>query len=62
MSEQSVDILWVLFSAVLVALMQPGFTALEAGATRAKNSISTAIKNLSDFLIAFLVFVFLVQV
>lgn len=58
MSEQSVDILWVLFSAVLVALMQPGFTALEAGATRAKNSISTAIKNLSDFLIAFLVFVF----
>lgn len=58
MSDQSVDILWVLFSAVLVALMQPGFTALEAGATRAKNSISTAIKNLSDFLIAFLVFVF----
>jgi len=58
MSEQSVDILWVLFSAVLVALMQPGFTALEAGSTRAKNSISTAIKNLSDFLIAFLIFVF----
>lgn len=58
MSEQGVDILWVLLSAVLVAFMQPGFTALEAGATRAKNSISTAIKNLSDFLIAFLIFVF----
>ncbi|WP_024851745.1 ammonium transporter [Hydrogenovibrio kuenenii] len=56
MSEQPVDILWVLFSAVLVAIMQPGFTALEAGATRAKNSISTAIKNFSDFLIAFTVF------
>jgi len=61
MSEQSVDILWVLFSAVLVALMQPGFTALEAGSTRAKNSISTAIKNLSDFLIAFLILYFSVQ-
>lgn len=57
MSEQPVDILWVLFSAVLVATMQPGFTALEAGATRTKNSISTAIKNLSDFLIAFMIFV-----
>ncbi|MDX1795603.1 MAG: ammonium transporter [Hydrogenovibrio sp.] len=57
MSEQPIDILWVLFSAVLVATMQPGFTALEAGATRTKNSISTAIKNLSDFLIAFMIFV-----
>jgi Amt family ammonium transporter len=56
MSEQPVDILWVLFSAVLVAIMQPGFTALEAGATRTKNSISTAIKNFSDFLIAFMIF------
>lgn len=57
MSEQLIDILWVLISAVLVALMQPGFTALEAGATRTKNSISTAIKNVSDFLIAFMIFV-----
>lgn len=59
MSDQLVDILWVLISAVLVALMQPGFTALEAGATRTKNSISTAIKNVSDFLIAFMIFVIL---
>ncbi|MDG6778666.1 ammonium transporter [Thiomicrorhabdus sp. zzn3] len=57
MSDQAVDILWVLISAVLVAMMQPGFTALEAGATRTKNSISTAIKNVSDFLIAFTIFV-----
>ncbi|KUJ74054.1 ammonium transporter [Thiomicrospira sp. XS5] len=57
MSEQPIDILWVLISAVLVAMMQPGFTALEAGATRTKNSISTAIKNVSDFLIAFMIFV-----
>ncbi|WP_373018416.1 ammonium transporter [Thiomicrorhabdus sp.] len=57
MSDQPIDILWVLISAVLVAMMQPGFTALEAGATRTKNSISTAIKNVSDFLIAFMIFV-----
>jgi len=57
MSDQPIDILWVLLSATLVALMQPGFTALEAGATRAKNSISTAIKNISDFFISFMVFV-----
>ena len=57
MSENPIDILWVLLSAVLAAMMQPGFTALEAGSTRAKNSISTAIKNLSDFLISFMVFV-----
>lgn len=57
MEMQIIDTLWVLLSAILVALMQPGFTALEAGQTRAKNSISTAIKNISDFLIAFMVFV-----
>lgn len=51
------DTLWILFSAILVALMQPGFTALEAGSTRAKNSISTAIKNISDFLISMLIFI-----
>lgn len=57
MSESPIDILWVLISAILVALMQPGFTALEAGGTRTKNSISTAIKNTSDFLISFMIFV-----
>lgn len=56
MSSDSVDILWVLISAVLVAFMQPGFTALEAGSTRSKNSISTAIKNTSDFLITLMAF------
>jgi len=61
MSENPIDILWVLLSAVLAAMMKPGFTALEAGSTRAKNSISTAIKNLSDFLISFMVLSLLVQ-
>lgn len=57
MHIEFLDTFWILFSAILVALMQPGFTALEAGQTRAKNSISTAIKNISDFLISFIIFV-----
>ena len=57
MQNELLDTMWILLSAILVALMQPGFTALEAGQTRAKNSISTAIKNISDFLISFIIFV-----
>lgn len=57
MQIELIDTLWVLLSAILVALMQPGFTALEAGQTRTKNSISTAIKNISDFLISFIIFI-----
>lgn len=57
MQIELLDTLWVLLSAILVALMQPGFTALEAGQTRAKNSISTAIKNVSDFLISLMIFI-----
>lgn len=57
MDMELLDTLWVLISAILVAFMQPGFTALEAGQTRAKNSISTAIKNISDFLISFIIFI-----
>lgn len=58
MPSETIDILWVMISIILVALMQPGFTALEAGSTRAKNSTSTAIKNVSDFILS--VFIFLV--
>jgi len=46
------DILWVLFSATLVLMMQPGFMCLESGMTRSKNSINVAIKNLADFVIS----------
>ena len=50
------DIAWVLIASSLVLLMQAGFLCLEAGATRSKNSINVAIKNLSDFAIAALLF------
>ncbi|WP_051278669.1 ammonium transporter [Solimonas flava] len=51
-----VDYLWVLASAVLVVLMQAGFTCVESGLVRAKNSINVAFKNLIDFCIASVLF------
>ncbi|BBO81221.1 hypothetical protein DSCO28_17870 [Desulfosarcina ovata subsp. sediminis] len=44
-----IDIFWIVFSASLVFLMQPGFMCLESGLTRSKNSINVAVKNLADF-------------
>ncbi|QJR09587.1 hypothetical protein DSM104443_00636 [Usitatibacter rugosus] len=46
------DILWVLLSACLVVAMQAGFTCVESGLVRAKNSINVAFKNLIDFCIS----------
>ncbi len=46
------DYIWVIISAMIVFLMQPGFMALETGLTRAKNSINVAIKNMSDFILS----------
>jgi ammonium transporter len=40
----------------LVLLMQAGFTCLETGMVRAKNSINVAIKNVVDFCIASIIF------
>ena len=46
------DIIWILVCGFLVMLMQAGFTCLESGMVRAKNSINVAIKNLIDFCIS----------
>jgi ammonium transporter len=51
-SVETVDVGWLLFCAALVLLMQAGFTALESGLVRSKNSISVAIKNFANFLVA----------
>lgn len=40
----------------LVFLMQAGFTCLESGLTRSKNSINVAIKNITDFGISTILF------
>lgn len=46
------NIMWVLMCSFLVALMQAGFTCLETGFVRNKNSINVAVKNLVDFCIS----------
>jgi ammonium transporter len=51
-SVRAVDIAWLLICAALVLFMQAGFTALESGLVRSKNSINVAIKNFVNFLIA----------
>ncbi len=50
------DITWVLLCAALVLLMQAGFTCLETGLVRAKNSINVAIKNVVDFCVSSFLF------
>ena len=52
----SLDMIWVIFAAALVMLMQVGFMLLEAGSVRTKNAISVAQKNLLDFAFAALAF------
>ncbi len=53
---KTVDVLWILIASALVLLMQVGFCFLEVGSVRSKNSINVAVKNISDFCVANVVF------
>lgn len=54
--QKRLDMVWVLFAAGLVLLMQVGFMLLEAGLVRSKNSINVAQKNLLDLAVSVLIF------
>ncbi len=54
--RQLVDYLWVVVAAALVFFMQAGFSMVESGLTRTKNSINVAIKNLTDLGVSMIVF------
>jgi Amt family ammonium transporter len=56
MEKSTEDIFWVLMAGGLVFTMQGGFLCLESGLTRTKNSINVALKNLSDFAVAAMLF------
>lgn len=56
--QHAIDLLWVIVAAGLVFFMQAGFTMLESGLIRAKNSYNVAVKNISDFIAAVLSFWF----
>ena len=50
--RELLDILWILLCAALVMLMQAGFSCLESGSVRTKNSINVAAKNFVDFCVS----------
>ncbi|WP_346881482.1 ammonium transporter [uncultured Algibacter sp.] len=50
------DLLWVIIAGILVFFMQAGFTLLEAGFTRAKNTANIAMKNIVDLFIGTIAF------
>ena len=50
------DIIWIITAAAFVLLMQAGFTCLETGLVRSKNSINVAIKNLMDLCLSSAIF------
>lgn len=54
--QANLDVIWIIIAAALVMFMQAGFTALESGLTRAKNSINVAMKNITDFILSVLIF------
>lgn len=49
MENIGIDTVWVLVATALVMLMQAGFSLVEIGLTRAKNSINILMKNFVDF-------------
>ena len=54
--HSTLDIVWVLIATTLVFIMQAGFMCLECGNSRAKNTINVAIKNITDFCLAVILF------
>ena len=54
--KQLVDILWIVVASSLVFFMQAGFSMVESGFTRSKNSINVAVKNLTDLGVSILCF------
>ena len=50
------DIMWLVLAAFLVMFMQAGFSLLESGLTRARNTVNIMTKNLMDFSLACLIY------
>jgi len=50
-TNTAIDIFWILMAGILVFFMQAGFTLVETGFTRSKNTLNIIMKNLMDFCI-----------
>ena len=55
-TAEALDIAWILICAALVMFMQAGFSSLESGLVRTKNSINVAAKNFADFCLSLGIF------
>jgi len=55
-TNTALDIMWVVITGVFVFFMQAGFTFVEAGFTRSKNTLNIILKNVMDFVIGSLAF------
>ena len=59
MVKENIFGVWFLAGAVLVFWMQAGFAMVETGFTRAKNAGNILMKNLMDFCIGTILFIFI---
>ena len=53
---KDINLLWILVSAFLVFMMQLGFSLVETGIVRSKNTINVAMKNLIDTVFSIIFF------
>jgi Amt family ammonium transporter len=51
-TQENLDLVWIMVATALVFFMQAGFTFVETGVVRAKNSINVAMKNVADMIFA----------
>lgn len=56
MNQTLFDVFWLVLCSALVFNMQMGFLCLESGLTRSKNAINVALKNMTDFALAVLLY------
>ena len=55
-TQENLNFIWIILCAALVFFMQAGFSALESGLVRAKNSINVSLKNFSDLIFSMITF------
>ena len=56
---KSIDVIWILISTFLVFSMHAGFTLVEVGFTRAKNSVNIVMKNFMTIVLGILIYFFI---
>lgn len=56
MDQSLINVFWLVLCSTLVFSMQMGFLCLESGLTRSKNAINVALKNITDFALAVLLY------